>query len=155
MIINYIKGDATSPQGDGNKIIAHICNDMGGWGRGFVLAISAKWSLPESSYRAWSGSGSDFVLGNMQLVQVERDTWVANIIGQKGIKKDQEGLPPVRYEAIRSGLTKLCLKADRLSASVHMPRIGCGLAGGSWEMMEPIIAAELVNKGIAVTVYDL
>lgn len=155
MIINYIKGDATSPQGDGNKIIAHICNDMGGWGRGFVLAISAKWSLPESSYRAWSGSGSDFVLGNMQLVQVETDTWVANIIGQKGIKKDQEGLPPVRYEAIRSGLTKLCLEADRLSASVHMPRIGCGLAGGSWEMMEPIIAAELVNKGIAVTVYDL
>jgi hypothetical protein len=25
--INYLKGDATSPQAKGNKIIAHICND--------------------------------------------------------------------------------------------------------------------------------
>ena len=27
-----------------------------------------------------------------------------------------------------------------LSASVHMPRIGCGLAGGKWEEIEPIAA---------------
>ena len=31
--INYIKGDATQPQAKGNKIIAHVCNDLGGWGK--------------------------------------------------------------------------------------------------------------------------
>ena len=47
--INYIKGDATNPQISGNKIIVHICNDIGGWGKGFVLAISNKWKEPEKS----------------------------------------------------------------------------------------------------------
>ncbi len=51
--IKYIKGDATSPQAKGTKIIAHICNDLGGWGKGFVLAISKRWKEPESSYRKW------------------------------------------------------------------------------------------------------
>lgn len=40
--INYIKGDATQPIGENNKIIAHICNNEGKWGVGFVLAVSKK-----------------------------------------------------------------------------------------------------------------
>jgi D-glycero-D-manno-heptose 1,7-bisphosphate phosphatase len=40
MNIQYIVGDATHPLGDGNKVIAHICNDIGAWGAGFVLAIA-------------------------------------------------------------------------------------------------------------------
>lgn len=35
-----------------------------------------------------------------------------------------------------------------------MPRIGCGLAGGKWERIEPIILEELVAKGVEATVYD-
>ena len=41
--INYVIGDATQPIGDGAKIIVHVCNDIGGWGRGFVLALTKKW----------------------------------------------------------------------------------------------------------------
>ncbi|PSL41287.1 hypothetical protein CLV51_1211 [Chitinophaga niastensis] len=47
MSIIYFKGDATKPLGSANKIIAHICNDIGGWGKGFVTAISKRWSEPE------------------------------------------------------------------------------------------------------------
>lgn len=46
--IKYVIGDATEPQGTGRKIIAHVCNDCGGWGAGFVLALSAKDYRPES-----------------------------------------------------------------------------------------------------------
>jgi hypothetical protein len=35
-----------------------------------------------------------------------------------------------------------------------MPRIGCGLAGGKWELIEPIIVRTLSEHDIAVTVYD-
>lgn len=41
-----------------------------------------------------------------------------------------------------------------LGASVHMPRIGCELAGGKWFRVEPLIQERLVGRGIAVTVYD-
>ena len=47
MNIVYVTGDATRPVGTGNKVLVHVCNDVGGWGRGFVMALSARWSAPE------------------------------------------------------------------------------------------------------------
>ncbi len=155
MTITYLKGDATSPQASGNKIIAHVCNDLGGWGKGFVLAISRRWPEPESAYRVWYRDrvSNDFALGAVQFVQVEADVWVANMIGQHGLRKGPEG-PPIRYEAVAAGLAEVARKAGELQASVHMPRIGCGLAGGKWERIEPLILAELTGRGVEVYVYD-
>lgn len=47
--IKYLKGDATQPLVSGNKIIVHVCNDIGAWGKGFVLAISKRWAQPEKN----------------------------------------------------------------------------------------------------------
>lgn len=71
--IIYLKGDATSPQASGTKIIAHISNDIGGWGKGFVLAISKRWPEPEKAFRLWhrERANNDFALGSIQIVQVE------------------------------------------------------------------------------------
>jgi O-acetyl-ADP-ribose deacetylase (regulator of RNase III) len=153
--INYVKGDATQPQAKGNKIIAHVCNDLGGWGKGFVVAVSKRWQEPETAYRAWhkDRSKNDFGLGAIQVVQVEPYIWVANMIAQRRMKTGSSG-PPIRYEAVRTCLRKLAIKAKELGASIHMPRIGCGLAGGRWEEIEPIILDELVSQGIEATVYD-
>ena len=49
---------------DGNKVIAHICNDGGGWGKGFVLAVSARWPEPEREYRKAVPGG--LTLGSIQ-----------------------------------------------------------------------------------------
>jgi O-acetyl-ADP-ribose deacetylase (regulator of RNase III) len=79
--------------------------------------------------------------------------WVANMIGQHGIRAGSKGVP-VRYDAIDTALGKVAGKALELGASVHMPRIGCGLAGGKWSRVEPLITERLVRQGIRVTVYD-
>ena len=153
--ITYLKGDATQPQAAGNRIIAHICNDQGGWGKGFVAALSQRWDGPESAYRSWyeDRSENDFGLGAVQLVPVEPDLWVANMVAQHGDQATDQG-PPIRYDAVRRCLRKLAAEAKDLEATVHMPRIGCGLAGGRWEEIEPIIADELTSQGIEVMVYD-
>lgn len=153
--ITYIKGDATQPQAKGKKVIAHVCNDLGGWGKGFVVAISRRWPEPEAAYRAWhrNRSKNDFGLGAIQVVQVETYIWVANMVAQRGMKTGSNG-PPIRYEAVRACLKALAAEARKLEASVHMPRIGCGLAGGRWEEVEPIILDELISHGVEVTVYD-
>ncbi|MFC3573924.1 macro domain-containing protein [Streptomyces yaanensis] len=153
--ITYVRGDATVPFGKGVKVIAHVCNDIGGWGKGFVLAVSRRWPEPEKAYRAWhrERASNDFGLGALQLVQVERHVWVANMIGQRGIRTGSKGVP-VRYEAIDAALARLADEASALGASVHMPRIGCGLAGGKWARVEPLISERLVGRGVAVTVYD-
>lgn len=159
--ISFLKGDATSPQTDGCKIIAHVCNDIGGWGKGIVLAISSRWKEPEEQYRKWyqNRDGNDFALGSTQLVKVDRDLYIANMVGQHGIKSRSKSKsnepPPIRYEALNKCLASLGTTAEELSASVHMPRIGCGLAGGKWDLVEPLITSQLCTRGIPVYVYDL
>ncbi|MEV5342859.1 macro domain-containing protein [Streptomyces sp. NPDC052676] len=153
--IMYVRGDATVPSAKGVKLIAHVCNDIGGWGKGFVVALSRRWPAPEAAYRAWhrERATNDFGLGAVQFVQVEPYVWVANMIGQRGIRTGSKGVP-VRYEAIDTALDRLADKALELGASVHMPRIGCGLAGGKWSRVEPLIIERLVRRGVPVTVYD-
>jgi len=154
-LINYLKGDVTVPQSVGTKIIAHICNDIGGWGKGFVVAISNKWKEPEASFREWyrSREENDFSLGATKLVQVETDLYVANMIGQKGVKR-QDKRAPIRYEAVVECLKTTVRHAEELNASIHMPRIGCGLAGGRWEEIEPLILEALDDTKVQVFVYD-
>lgn len=154
-ILHYLKGDATVPQAPGTKIIAHICNDLGGWGKGFVLAISKRWTSPEESYRAWhrDRAHNDFALGNIQIVQVGSYIHIANMIAQHGMKAGSNG-QPIRYEAVADCLAKLAIAARDMGASVHMPRIGTGLAGGTWERIEPIILQTLIAADVQVYVYD-
>jgi O-acetyl-ADP-ribose deacetylase (regulator of RNase III) len=89
----------------------------------------------------------------VQFVQVEPYIWVANMVGQRGIKRGSSG-PPIRYEAVAACLRQVAVKAHELEASVHMPRIGCGLAGGEWSNVEPLIEEHLGKAGVAVSVYD-
>jgi len=155
MEIQYIKGDATAPQGEGLKIIAHVCNDIGSWGKGFVLAVSKRWTTPEEAYRKWykERTTNNFNLGAIQLVKVDDNTYVVNMIGQRGIKRGNNSIP-IKYEAIAECLQRLAKKAIKLEATVHMPRIGCGLAGGKWDKIEPIIKAKLIDSGVKTIVYD-
>jgi O-acetyl-ADP-ribose deacetylase (regulator of RNase III) len=159
MPLSFLEADATQPSGQGPKILVHVCNDIGAWGRGFVLGLSRRFPEPERRYTAWA-AGQDnlpFVLGQVQFVPVAPGLTVANLIGQHDIaRKDRAtATPPVRYEAIREGLGRVRAEAERQQASVHMPRIGAGLAGGMWPVIEQIIHEELVNHGLSVTVYDL
>ncbi|GAA3450344.1 macro domain-containing protein [Dactylosporangium matsuzakiense] len=155
LALRYVQGDATSPQAAGPKVIAHVCNDLGGWGKGFVLAVSRRWPEPERDYRAWhrERAGNDFGLGAVRVIQVRPDTWVANMIGQHGMRTGSKG-PPIRYDALDRCLTTLADRAAALAASVHMPRIGAGLAGGRWDRIEPLIITNLCARDISTTVYD-
>ncbi len=151
-MITYVTGDATEPVKK-PALIMHVCNDIGGWGRGFVMALSKRWRHPESSYRAMP----IHVLGAVDYMAVE---WndddgkpsiiVANMIAQHGTRPF-EGTPPIRYEALASCLRIVASIAGE--ASIHCPRIGCGLAGGSWSVVEPLI--EFYLKDREVYVYDL
>lgn len=153
-LYKIVTGDATQPVGEGNKIIAHICNDIGAWGAGFVLALSKRWESPALQYKLGANSG-EALLGEIQLVPVEfsPDIYVANMIAQRGVGF-HKGKPPIRYDALRSCLSQLAVEALAYDASVHMPRIGCGLAGGKWETVESIVKSTLVAAGVSVTVYD-
>lgn len=174
--IKFKMGDATNPTNSGTKIIVHICNDVGGWGKGFVMAISKRWKEPEAEYRNWYknkeleqtdtvkferlerrdkySSEKKFELGNVLFVKVTDDIWIANMIAQRDIRADKYGQPPIRYSFVSECLQRVRQFAKRQNASVHMPRIGCGLAGGQWPEIEEIINENLIGYEIETTVYD-
>lgn len=157
MQIVHVIGDATAPKARGPKIIAHVVNTHGRWGAGFTGALSRKWYRPELLYREWHKKplpGHDRCeLGGLQVVQVEDSIWVANMVAQVGT--GELNGPPIRYEALRICLNKLAIVAASKDASVHMPRIGCALAGGRWTIVGPMIEKSLCDMGIGVHVYDL
>lgn len=144
-MIHYLTGDATIPAAH-PAIIAHIVNNAGSWGAGFVLAVSRRWLEPEAAYLRWV----DRVLGVNLLVPVGGGLWVANMCAQDNLRRAK---PPVRYEALESCLYLLAREAHRKGASIHMPRIGCGIGGGTWDKVEPIIVRQ--TWGLDVYVYDL
>ena len=199
--LHYVSGDATSvTNGNGPKIVVHVCNDIGAWGKGFVMAVSSKWPGVKKKYKTWhkKGATKGFRLGAVQMVAVTKAMCanapahnalrsasyrlvVANLIGQRGIRRGRN-MTPIKYEAVEEGLHAIGDYATQIqcssessiedrsaisrsppqpqfaagSPSLHMPRIGCGLAGGSWSQIEKIILKTLDTfPTLHAYVYDL
>lgn len=152
-MINYRKGDATDPVKSSDhpeiRVILHICNDLDRWGKGFVLALSKKWPQSKEVYHQSSKE-----LGSCSLFQAEPGLYICNMIAQHGIRV-ADGVPPVRYDALRSCLKVLAGWAKSLPTPVtfHGPRMGAGLAGGEWSQIETLLLEELA--GYSISIYDL
>lgn len=155
-MIKYVVGDATAPAGDGIKLIVHICNDIGAWGAGFVMALSRKWDQPEREYKRIPAKKRK--LGYVQYVPVGNNTYVVNMIAQHNIRPNEFGVPMVRYGALETCLNKVVnfarsLDNETTPVSIHMPPVGCGLGGGKWSVVKAVLN-EAIPDDIPVTVYD-
>lgn len=164
-MIVYTEGDVTSPIGDGQKLIPHIVNDIGAWGSGVVVAISRRWSAPETAYRRWYKNKinmdgiKEFKLGNVDFVQASEEITIANMIGQRGIGPKSLNIDghtvveqPIRYDALRSCMIQVRrFIADR-PISIHAPKFGTLRAGGDWSVIEQMINEEWSR--LNVTIYE-
>jgi len=140
--LQYLYGDATEPVYS-PSMICHCCNSDGLWGKGFVLSLSKKFPEPETAYRKWF-KDQDYMglgkpeIGKCQIVKVKPDLWVANLIGQRGVKWDGQ-TPPIRYGALERALTQAYSVCSENKMTLHAPRLGCDLAGGQWSEVEAIL----------------
>lgn len=153
-LIRQIIGDATQPIGEGDKIIVQVVNSSAALGSGFGKAISKKYPETKNELNTWKADKSRFKLGNIQMIRVKDDTWVCQLFAQKGLIRSETEIP-LKYWALRESLIKLSNEAEDMNASIHMPAIGAGEAGGDWKVIEGMIHSELISKGISVTVYFL
>lgn len=170
-MIQYVDGDLFDgvKRAPGRRFILHICNDLGGWGSGFVVALSRHYPEAEHAYRDWfekklaRDRTTPFALGEVDFVVVSKDIIVANMIAQVGTGPSTPTNPRVHYEALGRCLAQVVRVAQGTSRrSFHLPRIGCDLGGGSWAVVEKIIQQTLLStpaEGYAqhppVTVYTL
>jgi len=89
----------------------------------------------------------------VQLITVEDRLSVANMVAQHDYVSRANPVA-IRYDALAQCLSKLADKIEQ-GTVIHMPRIGCGLAGGSWDQVEPLLDEHLAMAGFDVRVYDL
>lgn len=154
LIICYLIGDATEPRGEGQKIIAHIVNDSSkNWGRGFGRFVADKWPEVTKDFHQWAEKDKkNLRLGNYHPYSISEDLHIFHMVAQHGYGSSET--PRIRYGALARCLDSLSQEARKLSASVHMPRIGTGYAGGNWSVVSELIDETLIKRGVAVTVYD-
>lgn len=154
--IEYVHRDALESRGSRPKIIAHIVNNRTpNWGGGgFASAVKRKWPEVQNQFRSMVEEGRfSLSIGNSLKIRVDDKLSVVNMVAQFGFGPSPK--PRIRYAGLESCLEELARLALEEGASLHMPRIGVGHAGGNWQIIEELIDQKLIANGIDVTIYDL
>lgn len=128
-------------------IIVHGCNMQGVMGSGVAKQIKARYPQAYEDYMTQLRNRD---LGDVIFSAVSDTLVIANALTQEyyGLSDKQY----VDYSAIEAALIEVMLFRNPCE-DVHMPRIGAGLGGGSWDVIE-IIINDVVGD-IPVTVWDL
>jgi O-acetyl-ADP-ribose deacetylase (regulator of RNase III) len=151
MAVVEVAGDAARLS-DGPVLLAHVCNDKGYFGAGFSGSVGRAFPVVEAEYRRWArDEGGQLPLGSTQFVKVGADQWVANMIGQHGVRS-RSNPTPIDYQALERCLHTIMAFAGEHQARVQMPRIGAGLAGGDWAKIAAMIDRIAESRQVAVAV---
>lgn len=158
MPIQYKEGDATDPPTSDNSVsyIIHVCNDVGFFGRGFALCVKNKFPIVEQIYKQVHRETMDFhtrcmPLGTNQYIPIiGTNIVVINMIAQHGIYS-VGGISPIRYDALEECLENVAEQVTE-NDTIHGPRLGAGLSGGSWSMVESLLQKHIGH--LNVTIYD-
>ena len=155
MIIKEIKGNLLDTD---LNFIAHGVNAQNRMGSGVAKAISDVYPEVKTRYhRYWEKSmmvflnGQSDFLGTVQPVTTRDGKTVFNLFTQEYYGYD--GKLYLSYESIIKVFDFLTNECDHLNA-IAIPKIGCGLAGGDWEVVKKIINRSTGNK-LDVYVYYL
>jgi O-acetyl-ADP-ribose deacetylase (regulator of RNase III) len=133
-------------------IICHQTNCIGVMGAGIALSIRQKWPIVYEQYKSYCKQYEPSrILSNVQLVKVNSHLFVANCFGQL---KPGYGLM-TDYSAWDKILQRLFDNATSFNnLDIHFPyRIGCGLAGGDWNIIKNKIENFFNNSSIQVYIH--
>ena len=174
MSIKYRYGDLFEIEKtfDEPIVIAHVCNNQGKWGSGFVIPLGRKYPLAKYEYLDWYHEHAEtpdyqkkvtglpyktivyedvfFELGNLQVVEVYPDKrYVANMVAQ-----ELGGFRPLFYNHLCKCMDEVAnlIKDEELPNKIIAPQFGAGLAGGNWHIIKELINDCWCRNGIDVTI---
>jgi O-acetyl-ADP-ribose deacetylase (regulator of RNase III) len=169
-MINYIDGDLIKLAKEGNfEVIVHGCNCHSTMGAGVAPQMAKAFGCDKFEMETWGTTIEK--LGNIDYQTVvlgEHTIW--NLLDYKNNRDEPEltvvnaytqymygknhvdgVLAPFDYEAFTICIRKMNkIFKDK---PIGMPKIGSGLAGGDWNVIEKIIQAELKDCKVTVVNY--
>ena len=154
--MKIVIGDILTPNRSDDKIlVCHQVNCKGVMGAG--LANQVRKQFPKV-FRRYKDKCSKAVVSSELLGEVQYCTVlycynyvIANIFGQDGYGIDKQYTD---YDALRKAFRSIATSfADYI---VRIPyKMGCGLGGGDWAIVESIINEELIEKGVCIEFWSL
>ncbi|ACV63283.1 Appr-1-p processing domain protein [Desulfofarcimen acetoxidans DSM 771] len=148
-MVKIIDGDLLNLLISPCVVIAHQVNCKGVMGSGIAKKIREKWPKVYADYKMEHKSGK-LVLGYLCGTWVKDEQvhggnrYIANLCGQNRYRVLLP-FPQTNYEALEKSLKSLVAQYGKY-APVGMPYgIGCGRAGGRWEIVYNIIEKVFTN----------
>jgi O-acetyl-ADP-ribose deacetylase (regulator of RNase III) len=150
-MIKYIKGDLLTSKVD---VIVHGCNCFQTMGSGVALAIRNVYPEAYEADCAFGEKGNPNKLGmysawrGAHKLHKNRDLTIVNLYTQFTYNPSTI---PFSYDAFIVGFRRVLNNFQ--GESIAMPKIGSGLAGGNWEIIESII--NILSKDRKIRIYVL
>lgn len=153
-LIRFVHGNILDPKDGGHRIVCQMVNDKAvKWGGGVARKLGRKYPDAEAEFakKILSLPRAER-LGSVVYSRAEENLQIASIVAQEGFGPSL--FPRIRYAALEAGLIDVAARALERGATVHMPRIGAGSAGGDWDTIQEMIDDVMVRSGVSVTIYD-
>lgn len=153
--MRIIYGDVTTT---GRRAIVHGCNSVGVMGAGAANAIAARWPGAEKVYREHVGplwKTGISTLGTFTSWTEVGEPTIYNLVIQRGYGR---GSRFTNYAALASGLIDVAKDFLELHPgffAIATTKIGCGLGGGDWGIVGPILEDIEQMTDIEFEVYEL
>lgn len=154
--MNYevIKGDLLDLAKQGEfDVIAHGCNCFGKQKSGIAKQMVQEFGTDKFEMESESLCTQPDNINKLGIIDwVLDEHWKLTVVNCYTQYSYGTEVMRVDYDALR-----LCLrKIDYIFPFQHigLPTIGCGLAGGSWSVVERIIKEELRSMKVTVVIYD-
>lgn len=146
-------------EGDWN-VSMHCANTECVMMSGIAFYLRKKWPEVYQADLEYDNAFSDRKdkLGTFSKAILEDGRTVYNLYGQRGVGND--GTPIGRncsYDHLYDAIYRACEDATKLTDNVRVgiPQLGCGLAGGSWAVVEAMIKDVELKFPVEFVVYVL
>jgi len=147
-MIRYIDGDLVR-DAEQFEVIAHCANCFCTMGSGIAPQIKNK--FPEAYVvDCATGKGDINKLGTISYTQ-NTTPIVVNLYGQYDYTGRRSGRMDLEYDALKSALIQM--KEKFSGKRFGMPKIGAGLAGGDWNIIEKIIEEVFAGEYVTIVNY--
>ena len=134
--MKFLEGDILNIA---HGIIVHQVNCRMVMGAGLALQIRKKWPRHYEDFMSRIPH-----LGGLVITQVNSDLYIVGVYGQEDFGR---GKCQTNYDALVKGLRAIQTMSREKNLPVYLPfGIGCGLAGGSWDIVEQIIASNVPDS---------
>lgn len=156
-MIKYRVGDLITAAENNHKtngdgvVIAHCCNCFNTMKSGIAPLIAKAfpdaWAIDQATLKGFKGK-----LGTFSSAWGDGDVLVYNLYGQYGYWKRKQGGMDLDYVALSSAMALMsadlkdrCVDWEMApeQVQVFLPKLGAGLAGGDWNVIEPMIQKHL------------